>query len=159
MLSSVSTVHYTNTCTVTECSHRGISHLPIVGWSCETSITSIGKVTTVVSDTTVTVTESVLWANPIRVAWQESDLSLFSPESAPLLALQSATAAISSTTQEPSSNSGDSGGGDGLSSGAAAGIGVGAGIAGMVIIGALWWFAKRYRALRRNRNTDEGGKT
>ncbi|QPC65820.1 hypothetical protein HYE67_008051 [Fusarium culmorum] len=41
----------------------------------------------------------------------------------------------------------DSGGGShDLSTGATAGIGVGTAIAGMAVVGFLWWFTKRYKA-------------
>jgi hypothetical protein len=63
--------------------------------------------------------------------------------------------------QETSSGSGDTGGGGGggLSSGAAAGIGVGAAIGGMMIMGAIWWLTRRYKAVRKDRNIGEDGQT
>ncbi|KAM0228708.1 hypothetical protein ACHAPO_010569 [Fusarium lateritium] len=111
------------------------------------------------------------YAAAISVAWQESDLSLFMPKSAPVLALQRAGVTLppdpyteSRTTSESAistSNTqdqdGDTESGGGLSTGAIAGIGVGAAIVGMMFIGLLWWAAKRFKVSRRNRNISEAG--
>ncbi|KAF4946354.1 hypothetical protein FSARC_14215 [Fusarium sarcochroum] len=107
---------------------------------------------------------SKLWYSP----GQESDLSLFSPKSAPVLALESAgvtfppgsTTTTSGTSSSASTTSSDSesptndtdGGSDGLGTGATAGIAVGAAIGGMLAIGLLWWLTKRYKVSRREKN-------
>ncbi|KAM0490301.1 hypothetical protein ACHAP8_011683 [Fusarium lateritium] len=98
------------------------------------------------------------------------------PKSAPVLALQRAgvtlppdpytesrttsESAISTSNtqdQDGDTESGGGGGGGGLSTGAIAGIGVGAAIVGMMFIGLLWWAAKRFKVSRRNRNISEAG--
>ncbi|GKU08329.1 hypothetical protein FLAG1_08864 [Fusarium langsethiae] len=117
------------------------------------------------------------YAAAISVAWQESDLSLFLPKSAPRLALQRAGVTLppdpytesrtaseytsestgsNSKTQNQDGGTG-SGGGGGLSTGAIAGIGVGAAIAGIMSIALLWWFAKRFKVSRRDENIVEAG--
>lgn len=109
------------------------------------------------------------FANPISVAWQESDLEFFEPKSAPLLALRSAGITIpssasvsgslgatgstevtrtiglepgatgSSTRGATANASSSSSAGEGLSTGAAAGIGVGATVVGLMVIGIFAW--------------------
>lgn len=52
------------------------------------------------------------------------------------------------STSKTQNQDGDSGGGShDLSTGATVGIGVGATVAVMAIVGFLWWFTKRYRVL------------
>ncbi|EKJ69732.1 hypothetical protein FPSE_10048 [Fusarium pseudograminearum CS3096] len=80
--------------------------------------------------------------------------------------LPSDRSSISYTNEFPTSTSktkdqdeSSEGGSHGLSTGATAGIGVGAAIAGMAVVGFLWWFTKRYRVLRKDKNTAETGQT
>ena len=149
--------------------YRGVHSAPSEGWSCYQVLTT--------SDAALSFSNSqagtTAFANPLSVAWQEADLSLFTPASAPILALSSAgitfppdsttihsvstssassattmsTAAMSTTTStnpHPSS---------GLNTGAAAGIGVGATIGGLALIGGLWWFTQRYKLTQRQQNS------
>ncbi|KAM0228700.1 hypothetical protein ACHAPO_010561 [Fusarium lateritium] len=123
----------------------------------------------IVDGTSTVAVDATYLANPIFVAWQESDLSRFSPQSEAREALQSAgvtfptnTESGSSTSETESGNTqdGDSeSGGGGLSTGAIAGIGVGAGIIGIMGIVAIWWFLKRYKISRRTSNGDERGQS
>ena len=93
------------------------------------------------------------------MAWQESDLSLFSPPSAPVLDLIRAgvTFPRSATSTTPTSNdsriSPTSQRSSGISTGQAAGIGAGATIAGITIIGTITWLLwRRRRAARMKLN-------
>jgi hypothetical protein len=90
----------------------------------------------------------MVYANSISVTWQESDLSLFFPASAPILALRSAgvtfpisitPTATSSSSVVPTNSSPTltSYGGSGSSKGSTAGIGIGAAIACIGLCGGL----------------------
>ncbi|PTD12873.1 hypothetical protein HYE67_008050 [Fusarium culmorum] len=119
---------------------------------------------------------TILNANSILVAWQESDISLFSPSSEARAVLESAGVSIppdfvsprTNTDKSASSTSktqiapttktdgGDPGNaGGGLSTGAAAGIGVTVGLIGVMATVAMWWYIKRYRAKRSGSNVEE----
>ncbi|CEI63728.1 unnamed protein product [Fusarium venenatum] len=151
------------TTTYATCCPSGMTELAN-NWSCQKSLTTHVTITNV-TDSQTTVYSTTYWANPIFVAWQESDLSRFYPQSEARAALQSAgvtfptnTESGSSTSETESGNTqyedSESGGG-GLSTGAIAGIGVGAGIIGIMIIVAIWWFLRRYKVSRRTSNVDE----
>ena len=115
-----------------------------------------------------------MYERAVTVAWQASDLASFSPPSAPVLRLAaqtnvpmtSASTKISSTpftgahgsSSTPPSTHKD----HALSTGAAAGIGVGATIGGIALIaGILWFFLRRYRLVRRTpqENLENDAKT
>ena len=120
----------------------------------------------------------------IKVAWASSDLNDFKPASAPLLTSVSQTASTaslpssngnSSTMQTPgpppsrlsASNAGvttsaattsaHSNAPNGLSTGAEAGIGVGASIAGLLLIAAVTFFLLRNRRHRKVRDSAPAG--
>ena len=131
-------------------------------WSC----TQI-QTTQLPGDASVT----VAFANPINVAWQASDLDKFNPPSAPLLALASqtdgtVTPASSSTlsSARTSSTTGNSGApsstnknSSDLSTGATAGIGVGAAVAGLAIVaGIVCWFFRRHKSTQKPSKADLG---
>ena len=149
--------------------HSGMHTAPSTGWSCYQA-SSDGFLGFSTGGTTA-------FGNPISVAWKEEDLSLFTPASAPILALSkvgitfpghstaghtstltSSVSRLGSTTTSVNSQThsgSDSGAGSGsgsssLSAGAAAGIGVGATLGGLAIIGCLWWLARRYKVTRRS---------
>jgi LPXTG-motif cell wall-anchored protein len=97
----------------------------------------------------------------IDVQWASSDLSLFTPASAPVLPAASiskfealttsaATSTLQSGTQTSSPTSKASAGSNGLSTGAEAGIGVGIAIAVLLLISGIIYFVFRRR--RRNKN-------
>lgn len=135
---------------------------------------------------------TVQFANPISVAWQSSDLAHFTPASAPVRALARQTLGTLADTKTakavnldghavtaveaggsgvPAISNGRPAGTahrtgstrEGLSAGAAAGIGVGATLVGIAIIGGLlFWFFRRYKLISRNpkkkgRHEDEKG--
>lgn len=118
------------------------------------------------------------YALPISVAWAESDLTKFQPPSAPLTALRrdgwtlapATTAANSTITPAPTSTptlppssqtastTSTTGGNEqagGFSTGAAAGIGVGATVVAFAGIGLLWWYM-RHRRRNRSLSTRHG---
>ena len=131
-------------------------------WSC----TQI-QTTQLPGDASVT----VAFANPINVAWQASDLDKFVPPSAPILALASQTGgsvtpASSSTSSSAatSPNTGNSGApsptnanSSDLSTGATAGIGVGAAVAGLaIVVGIVYWFFRRHKSTQNPPKADLG---
>ncbi|KAK1147849.1 hypothetical protein N8T08_000362 [Aspergillus melleus] len=96
----------------------------------------------------------VMWAQPITVAHESSDLSLFVPvtstaESSTYVSKTTSSESTRTTesashTAQPSQNVASSES-NGLSTGAKAGIGIGAGVAGLGIFGVLafWLFRRR----------------
>ncbi|KAK3719904.1 hypothetical protein LTR37_004027 [Vermiconidia calcicola] len=136
-------------------------------WSCGQVLTSVATDLTFSNDAFSSSTRlptTTVYANPISVAWQEKDLSLFMPASAPLLALSRAGVTFapdSSTSQSTSSPSTSSSPATSvpsaetaqpkldLSSGAAAGIGVGATVAVISAAAGLWWLLRNYKFSRR----------
>lgn len=103
--------------------------------------------------TTTTTSNFYALMHPISVQWGSSDLSLFTPPSAPILPRVSAstTSSLSGTTNSASqSNGGNSNQvketGNGLGTGEQAGIGVGVGIAGALLLAfAVWLLIRRKR--------------
>ena len=112
----------------------------------------------------------------VAVTWQSSDLSIFTPTSAPalptesLLAYESSVAARSRTsnnvpaTAAPSRPQGSStgtsspvsGGGGGLSTGAKAGIGVGVAVGALLVLGLLIWFWRRHKKQSKEYKPQDG---
>ncbi|KAF7195435.1 hypothetical protein HII31_03327 [Pseudocercospora fuligena] len=97
---------------------------------------------------TTTISAAIFYHyGPITVGWEQRDLSLFSPASAPLLMTQSsafilaptAPASASVTVTAMPTNEGRAG----LSAGAQAGIGVGVTIIGLALVGAAVFAAFR----------------
>ncbi|KAK5171429.1 uncharacterized protein LTR77_004573 [Saxophila tyrrhenica] len=149
-------------------------------FSCTQVITSGGKLTF-----SETGDGATAFANPVSVMWEEKDLSLFQPASAPVLALSSmgvtfpaSTASTSFPSLIPSSTgkgfggapatsgtaggtstgSGDSSSSDsGLATGAAAGVGVGATVGGLALIAGIWWLVrKNWKVSRREPSIEKG---
>lgn len=81
------------------------------------------------------------YANPISVAWQEADLHLFEPKNAPVLALKTSGLGLNQR--------------DGLSTGAAAGIGVAGTIGGLLLTGLVTWLVRRKYKSRPARAMDD----
>ncbi|KAK6721280.1 hypothetical protein SNK04_000175 [Fusarium graminearum] len=167
---SISTRDNTPDITFAKCCPSNIAVLSDITWSCRSLSTS--RVETV--DENVATSSTVYYANPIYVAWQESDISHFSPQSEARAALQSAgvrlppelSTAISTTDNSASSTSNSKDGDDdkgpdsgsgGLSNGATAGIGVAVGLLVIMLVVALWWFVKRRKATQGVKNADESG--
>lgn len=114
-------------------------------------------------------------AYSVLVAWQESDISLFSPSSEAHAIQESAVVSISpqgvtntitdrsasstsktQTARPTKTDDGDPGNaGGGLNTSAAVGIGVTVGLIGVMATVAMWWFIKRYRAKRSGSNVEE----
>ncbi|KAL2829830.1 hypothetical protein BJY01DRAFT_254900 [Aspergillus pseudoustus] len=94
-----------------------------------------------------------MWAQPITVELQSSDLSLFVTEDMTTITTATTIANISTTPLPPTTStqpttpadSTNSSSSHGLSTGAGVGIGVGVGIGGLAILGAvgLWLFRRR----------------
>lgn len=101
-------------------------------------------------------------AAPVSVAWQESDLPRFTPSAAPVRDLERLGVIAASTVTSVSAASANShtkstNPSSGLSAGAAAGIGVGATLAGIIIIGAGIWFLQGRFEIKRRSLTREVG--
>lgn len=139
---------------------RHVQTVLSVGWSCYDVLTTYVDGGLSFSSSGATAQPATtLYANPISVAWQESDLSLFSPASAPILALRGAgvtfpssptpsTTNFSSVVPTNSSPAPKSHGDSGLSKGSAAGIGIGAAIVCIALCGGLWYFGRRLKLSR-----------
>ncbi|QPC74609.1 hypothetical protein HYE68_005361 [Fusarium pseudograminearum] len=144
----------------------------ISGFDSSCRSVSTSRVETV--DGSVVTSSTVYYANPILVAWQESDISRFSPQSEARAALRSAGVTLppelstaSSTTDKSATSTSNSNNrdddedpgssGGGLSSGAAAGIGVAVGLVVIMLLVAPWWFMKRRKATQGVKNADESG--
>lgn len=118
-----------------------------------------GRFCNLITDTTITrkgkTTKAPLslWDLPIKVAWQESDLSLFTPRNAPLSGLAAYTSAVANGLLRSPSQPG------GLSTGAQAGIGVGVAIFVVLLAAVLWlyWFTRRHRARKRREKSSLDG--
>ncbi|KAL4811737.1 hypothetical protein BDW67DRAFT_171374 [Aspergillus spinulosporus] len=96
-----------------------------------------------------------MWAQPITVELQASDMSLFVTENTTTISNTTATSssttaslATTTTAVEPTitDEPTDSGSG-GISTGAGIGIGMGVGVGGLAVLGAaIFWFLRRRRA-------------
>ncbi|KAL6918875.1 hypothetical protein FSST1_002901 [Fusarium sambucinum] len=157
------------------CPHSFIGSYVTSEWSCCSVQSSPDTIT--IGESTFTPLSAIYYANPIFVAWQESDISRFSPQSEARAALQRAgvtlppelsTATIttdessrSTSGTQPTQTEGEDpeSGGGGLSSGAVAGIVVVAVLAGVLVVVAIWWFMKRYKVTRKDTNVGESGQS
>jgi hypothetical protein len=107
-----------------------------------------------------TIVDSFFWADsPQTVAWASSDLDRFTPASLPSKIAREATSLKSDYSLQPSRGSGapaipaeSSSPASSLSTGAQAGIGVGAAVVGIAIGALLMWFFVRKRSRRHNRS-------
>ncbi|KAI0141626.1 hypothetical protein GGR57DRAFT_403135 [Xylariaceae sp. FL1272] len=146
----------------------GIHSVGSTGYSCyqvlTTSATDI-SFDNAEETTTSNKVDTTAFANPISIAWQESDLTRFTPASAPGMAMKSqsitfpgesttgtswTTPTSISTTSSPIVSPHT-----GLSRGAAAGIGVGVTLGVVALIAVLWWLSRNYRLARRNENAEQ----
>ncbi|XEU97575.1 hypothetical protein FSHL1_002861 [Fusarium sambucinum] len=161
--------------TFAKCCPRFIGSYVTSEWSCCSVQSSPDTIT--IGESTFTPLSAIYYANPIFVAWQESDISRFSPQSEARAALQRAgvtlppelsTATIttdessrSTSGTQPTQTEGEDpeSGGGGLSSGAVAGIVVVAVLAGVLVVVAIWWFMKRYKVTRKDTNVGESGQS
>ncbi|KAI1334398.1 hypothetical protein F5Y15DRAFT_291964 [Xylariaceae sp. FL0016] len=154
--------------TLAVCCPPGIHTAPESGWSCLQVITSVDTDLSFANTLSTTLPATTAFANPISVAWQESDLPLFTPASAPLLALAaqgitfppaSASSSLTSSTTSSSSSSSTSAasGSSSLSTGAAAGIGVGVTVCLFALILGVWWFVRHFQVMRRNNSSPQEG--
>ncbi|KAI1868231.1 hypothetical protein JX265_007054 [Neoarthrinium moseri] len=161
--------------TLAICCPPGVHNAPLTGWSCYQVLTSSVSDLSFSNDLKTTLAGTTAFANPISVAWQQSDLSLFSPASAPILALRSqgitfppdstttssslsATGTTSVTSSSPSSTDTAApipSSGSGISTASAAGIGVGATVGVFAIVGVIWWFRRHYRIAKRSDHSDQ----
>ncbi|BCS22996.1 uncharacterized protein APUU_31221A [Aspergillus puulaauensis] len=99
-----------------------------------------------------------MWAQPITVALESSDTSLFVPptSSTPSVARETSTTPTPrpSSTDDTSSDSAESSSGQ-LSSSAGIGIGVGVGVGGFAILAAVGLWLWRSRKIKRRREQDQ----
>ncbi|KAK9792852.1 hypothetical protein AB5N19_00124 [Seiridium cardinale] len=156
--------------TLAICCPPGVHSAPVAGWSCYQVLTTSVSDLSFSNTLETTLPGTTAFANPISVAWQESDLTIFSPASAPLLALksqgitfpvQSTTGSVASTTSisssdiTPSPSATESANttastNNGLTTAAAVGIGVGATVGLFAFAGLIWWFRRHFRIAKRN---------
>jgi hypothetical protein len=123
------------------------------------------------STTTITPSISfVAYQWPLSVEWASSDLSLFTPASAPVIA-SDATSTIASGTdtaitsgarqsgQIPAATTRSATSDTGLSTGATAGIAVGAVVAVIAVLAGIlfWWFKRRRSSQLIPNESDKGG--
>lgn len=123
------------------------------------------------------VTPTTVWDNTftvfvvaVTIGWQASDLPNFDPPSAPILAQVSATASVPTTdgivaTTGPTATSretptasatGNEDNSDGLSTGAKAGIGIGAALAALLAIALIvFFFLRRSRKKKRQNPSNQ----
>jgi hypothetical protein len=113
--------------------------------------------------TTTAITGPVeMWAEPIYVEFRQQDLTLYSTSSptttntsTPAQPSSTASSATSAPTSSPSSGSDPYHSKGGLSTGAKAGIGVGAGLGTLLILLAVLFFAMRRRRKIKQRRRPE----
>lgn len=97
-------------------------------------------------DTSYVSTTFTGWDWVVQVMWASSDLTSFTPASAPVLGITTSTSTgTTTTTSSTSTNNTDTGAQNGLSGGAIAGIVIGVLVGIVALLGILYFFLRRRR--------------
>lgn len=100
------------------------------------------------SETVVVLSRITVLAPLFQLNWQSSDRSAETTAKNSGSDTSNPTKPTHSGAQQSNPSNGSDDGGGHLSKGAAAGIGIGVGIVGLLLLGALVWFVRRRRSVR-----------